>query len=251
MIAVSGGLRVRPLIDASQAVGDPEALRRLAVTHGYLFVRNLVSRATVRRLRSEVLERCARRGWLSDDHRTDKGIVSRDGSRNATPDQLNALQPEVQILPVFGALRADPALVAVLAQVFDAPPVAGCGDVCRVAFPNAPERTTPPHQDGFYLRNTTPVWTAWIPLGDCPAALGGLAVLPGSHVGGLLPHDAGEGDDRCMVLPDDTEWAGVSYRCGDVLLLDTLTVHRARPNVTADRVRVSVDCRYRPGSRGG
>jgi ectoine hydroxylase-related dioxygenase (phytanoyl-CoA dioxygenase family) len=246
VITLSNAVRVRPLIDSSSAIHDAEELRRRARTHGYVFARNLVSRATVRRLRAAVLERCARRGWLR--HPWAKGLATANASSSATPETLNALQPEVQVLPVFSALRSDPALMAALERLFGATPAAGCGDVCRVAFPNATDRTTPPHQDQFYLRSNTPIWTAWIPLGDCPGVLGGLAVLPGSHTAGLLPHDAGDGDDRCMALPDDTVWAGASYRCGDVLLLNVLTVHRARPNLTADRVRVSIDCRYRAAS---
>ena len=70
-------------------------------------------------------------------------------------------------------------------------------------------------------------------------------MLPGSHAGGLLPHDGGEGEARFVVLPDDTPWAGSSFRAGDVLF-NALTVHCARPNVTAHRIRMSADFRYQP-----
>jgi ectoine hydroxylase-related dioxygenase (phytanoyl-CoA dioxygenase family) len=118
--------------------------------------------------------------------------------------------------------------------------------VCRLAFPNDLERTTAPHQDFFYTRDSTDLWTAWTPLGDCPAELGGLAVLPGSHAGGLRPHDGGEGKARFIVLDESEEWVGDDYRTGDVLFLNALTVHGARPNVTPSRIRISVDCRYLP-----
>ena len=38
--------------------------------------------------------------------------------------------------------------------------------------------TTPPHQDPWYIGGTQEVWTAWVPVGDCPDEFGGIAVLP-------------------------------------------------------------------------
>jgi hypothetical protein len=45
---------------------------------------------------------------------------------------------------------------------------------------------------------------------------------------------------------DDAAWAGTSFRAGDVLLVNALTIYGARPNLTANRIRLSADCRYRP-----
>ena len=114
--------------------------------------------------------------------------------------------------------------------------------------PHTPEFTTPPHQDHYYVRGSTELWTAWLPLDDCPAEQGGLAVLPRSHTRGLLPH-AGEGPGRQgATVPDDSEWATSDYACGDVLLFHCLTVHRALHNLTLNRLRISVDYRYQPAS---
>ena len=82
----------------------------------------------------------------------------------------------------------------------------------------------------------------WIPLGDCPRRLGGLAVSPGSQRRGLFEH--GEGTTGAAVR-DDERWASTDYRCGDVLLFSALTLHRALPN-ESDDVRLSVDFRYAP-----
>jgi hypothetical protein len=240
--------RVRPFLDAAAALRDPGSLARLATEHGYLFIRGLVARATVMSLRSEVLDQCARRGWLVDGAPRSRGIARRRAASSATDDALLLLQGDVQIRPAFAELRRHAAILAVLESVMHAVPVPGYGDVCRLAFPNDVERTTPPHQDYFYTRGSTALWTVWIPLGDCSSSLGGLAVLPGSHSRGLLPHDGGAGDARFIELDADAAWAGASYRAGDVLMLSALTVHAARPNVTADRIRVSVDFRYQPAS---
>ncbi|HEX3759249.1 MAG TPA: phytanoyl-CoA dioxygenase family protein, partial [Kofleriaceae bacterium] len=107
-----------------------------------------------------------------------------------------------------------------------------------------------PHQDAAYLQDAAAVWTAWLALGPCPRSLGPLAVWPGSHRLGLRAHApviAGGGVVGIDV-PDDVAWAASDLEAGDVVLFSALTVHRALDNVTADRLRVSVDYRYRPRS---
>jgi ectoine hydroxylase-related dioxygenase (phytanoyl-CoA dioxygenase family) len=49
-------------------------------------------------------------------------------------------------------------------------------------------------------------------------------------------------------VPDDATWAASDLEAGDVVLFSALTVHCALDNTTADRLRVSVDYRYRPRS---
>ena len=148
----SSARRVTPLRDARCAAGDPAVLRALAAADGYVFARALVPRPLVRALRAELLAQCARRGWLHEHAPVARGIARAGAARHATPEALVALQADVQLRPAFAALRSHPALLALLGQVLGAPPATGCGDVCRLAFPDALERTTPPHQDHFYTR---------------------------------------------------------------------------------------------------
>jgi ectoine hydroxylase-related dioxygenase (phytanoyl-CoA dioxygenase family) len=85
-------------------------------------------------------------------------------------------------------------------------------------------------------------------LDACPRELGPLALLPGSHTGGLRPHApvVGGGSVVGTDVPDDAPWVAGDLAAGDVLFFSAFTVHRALPNTTADRLRVSVDYRYRP-----
>ena len=152
------------------------------------------------------------------------------------------LQAAVLVLPEVEALRRHPFVLGAVEQVLGTDAEPGHGDVCRVVGPGPRELATPPHQDAAYTGEA--LWTAWIPLGDCPTSLGGLAVSPGSHRRGLLEH--GEGTTGAAV-PADAVWASADYRCGDVLLFSALTLHRALPN-ESDRVRLSVDFRYAAGS---
>jgi ectoine hydroxylase-related dioxygenase (phytanoyl-CoA dioxygenase family) len=49
-------------------------------------------------------------------------------------------------------------------------------------------------------------------------------------------------------VADDAAFAAAPLAAGDAILFNCLTVHRALPNVTPDRVRISVDFRYQPAS---
>ena len=102
------------------------------------------------------------------------------------------------------------------------------GDVCRLLFPGAPEFTTPAHRDQTFLKREDEVWSAWIPLGDCPRMQGSLAVLPRSN------H---------AVPPPGSRWRRFDFSAGDVLFVNSLTLHRALPNRSAE-IRVSVDFRF-------
>jgi hypothetical protein len=240
------GLEVGPLVDASPARGDREALRRLARRDGCLYLPGLLDASAVAELRARVLEACERFGWLAPGSAPGQGLA-RDGLRGFRHDEPEnlALQAEVLAAPALDRIRCDPAVFEVLEAVLGGEVAPGQGDVCRVAFPNAPERTTAPHQDGAYLGAERECWTVWTPLGDCPLALGPLAVLPGSHRGGLLDHAAGERAHLGVHAPPTSGWAAGDLACGDALMFHQLTLHRALPNRSAGRLRLSVDCRYR------
>jgi ectoine hydroxylase-related dioxygenase (phytanoyl-CoA dioxygenase family) len=101
-----------------------------------------------------------------------------------------------------------------------------------------------PHQDGHYVRTGTELWTAWIPLGDCPVELGPLAALPGSHHGGLREHSGNGIFQGGVTVPEDAVWHTTDFECGDVLLLTKHTLHCSLPNVSDGRLRISGDFRY-------
>jgi ectoine hydroxylase-related dioxygenase (phytanoyl-CoA dioxygenase family) len=91
----------------------------------------------------------------------------------------------------------------------------------------------------------------WTPLGDCPMQLGGLAVLPRSHQRGFIEHHndpakkyAGDGLTEQQIDADAADWVAGDFAVGDFLIFHSYTVHKALPNVTADRIRLSTDNRY-------
>lgn len=206
------------LTESTDILDDASALCDRAASDGYIFLRGLIDVETIRALGEAILP-----------------FVLEDSA---------FAQPRIHMLAEFQALRADDRIRGVLARIFGSAPLGGYGDVCRMVAPNAP--ATAPHQDHFYIKRSTNLWTVWIPLTDCPASLGGLAVIPGSHREGLRPHDRESPTGRAIDVSSDARWASASYREGDVLMFNALTIHAARPNTTVDQVRLSVDFRYVP-----
>ena len=197
-----------------------------AESDGYLYFRGLLDPRPVEALRSRVEELHQR-------------LPAPPGAAHDDPRFLE-LQRSVALLPEWDALRRHPAILDTLGSILGAAVDCQCGDVCRVVPPGAPTTATPPHQDGFFLRQPGRIWTVWIPLGDCPLRLGPLAVLPGSSRKGLQPHF----ENQIVDVQSSGWWAASSMRSGDVLMFGSLTVHRACPNLTRDTIRFSADFRY-------
>ena len=195
---------------------------------GYWFRPGLLDGAKVAELGEQVIAICERHGWLT----------GRRGFAWNTPE-FAQLQTEVQSHPLFTEIRENPLLVQAAGSVLGGLARAYRGDICRVTLPDAPEFTTPPHQDQFYLQSAGEFWGAWIPLSDCPTERGGLAVVPASRQWGLLPH----GEGGCVLPSDGVAWTEFDFRAGDVLLVQSLTVHRSLDNCSRD-LRISIDCRF-------
>jgi hypothetical protein len=240
--------RTQPFVDARPFLDDAFGLRAAAAEQGYLFFRRLLEPDTVLALRRLVLEICHDFGLLAEGRPLLDGVPAAGVQLGAYDDRWVALQCRVVRLPAYHEVGMHPAILGVLEKLFEESVRPGRGSTCRLMSPGAAEFTTPPHQDCYYVRGSEALWTAWLPLGDCPRELGGLAVLPGSHRRGLLDHQ-GEGVGRQGVaVAEDLVWAAGDYACGDVLLFHGLTLHRAADNVSRDRLRLSVDYRYQPAS---
>jgi hypothetical protein len=107
--------------------------------------------------------------------------------------------------------------------------------VPRVVYPTS----FAPHQPGNYAHKdynaVQDMFTCWIPLGDVPRSLGGLAVAPGTqHSARIRPHPI-------ETLPEG--WLTTDYQPGDVLVFHCLTTHAALPN-HEHRMRFSAEYRW-------
>jgi hypothetical protein len=203
---------------------------------GYLYLPGLLPVAPIERLRRRVLEVAAPLGWLAP------------GARFGTFDDPAWLGFQNTMLtdPAFRALGAEPALLEVARELGGGRAAPTLAATCRVVSAWAPDLTVPPHQDAHFVPRFERMWTAWIPLDDCPLARGPLAVLPGSHREGLRPHTEPWHGGLSITVPPDRVWASGDLAVGDVIFFERLTVHRMVVN-RSDLPRLSADYRFALG----
>ena len=119
--------------------------------------------------------------------------------------------------------------------------------IMRLWYPQYTDHTTPIHQDYVHFQGSYDTYTCWTPIGDCPIELGALAVLPGSHhINAVRDHHFSLGAGLLAIHEEelDGQWHSADFEIGDTLIFHSLLVHQALPNVTEDRMRVSLDNRY-------
>jgi len=236
---------VAPLCESSMLLDDPGALARHAQDEGYLFFRGLVPRAVVHALRDVALAAAEHLGWLDRDAPRAAGMGVPGLALGADDDPrwmrfLTIVLPH----PAFAALRDEPALRRMVEVMLGGPADGSAGDVCRVVSGDDPDHTTPPHQERRYVHGDGWLWTAWLPLDECPLSLGPLAILPRSHRGGLLSHAADHGRHPSVHVPGEAIWLASDLAPGDALFHSGLTVHRALPHHGGQHLRLSADFRF-------
>jgi hypothetical protein len=190
----------------------------------------------------------------------DAGMVRRDRPLDEAAADLAhfAVEPEPAMMAVLrrqcglydlNRLQHRPELIGLFRALFDEQPLPLPWFVCRNIFPQRAAYTTPPHQDFVHIQGTERNCAAWIPMGDCEEALGGLMVAEGTHRLGLLDFRPTLGAGGLEVVGDfEGCWRSGPFRAGDVLAHNCLTVHKAAPNQSGERMRLSVDFRYQPVS---
>lgn len=237
-------VRAAPLERSDTMVDDRSELAARLTSDGYVFLPGLLDRGLVLDVRGDVLDALDDQGWLGP--RPDRNDAV-PGPRSLS-DQDDAWWPgyiAVQRLEAFHQLaHAAPILDIVSTLLGGAPVLVQPHKIARIRFPG-PDQLTPPHQDFPFIQGTCDVLTAWIPLGDCPAEMGPLRVLKGSHRHGFREHAAlaGGGGMGLEIDGQDPRWRSTDYRAGDVLVFSSLTIHDTAAN-HGDRIRLSADYRY-------
>ena len=234
-----------PLRESNDLLAAPDRLRERAQHDGYLFVRGAVKRDSVLRLRRDVTGILRHAGWLDDGTDPMDAISTRDAKVMGTP-AFNPIYDTIQRLESFHAMAHHAGLLDIAESLLGAPAMPQPGNRARVMFASGIAHTTPPHQDFIFIQGTSEVWTCWIPLGACPHSMGGLAVLRGSHKRGVLPVFQVNADGALSIEADalDGDWHSSPFESGDVLFFHSKTAHQGLPNVSGNRVRLSVDYRY-------
>jgi ectoine hydroxylase-related dioxygenase (phytanoyl-CoA dioxygenase family) len=232
---------------SNDLLGAPDRLAERLRETGYLLFRDILPPQPLRELRDQITGILSDVGWIEGGENRDRALVCTTPHREGEPGFFDAYDP-IMRLEAFHSLPHRPELLAVMREVLGESAFPHPLGVCRLVFPGYPEISTPPHQDYRNNQGTVNLTAAWIPLGDCSRADGGLAVLEGSNRAGLLPLQFSLGPgNRGAILSEDLQqlrWVTTDFRLGDVLLFPALTVHSALHNRAGTSMRLSVDFRY-------
>lgn len=243
-------------------------LRERMSEDGYLFLRDFWSRERVQAIRDSLTTQLERLGFLRPGFPRDEARFNGRDVGRAMGNPLDQHDPALREL-VFGEQ-----LLSFFANFFGGP-------VRHFDFIWYRTKGTgfgsPIHCDLVYMgRGTHQLYTAWVPLGDVPLAMGGLLLLEGSHrkAAELKSYLSRDVDTYCENHDDAAEfaagrkwWDGTlsknpialqeslggrwltaeEFRMGDAMIFNMTLVHGSLDNTT-DRIRLSTDTRYQLAS---
>lgn len=235
------------LLVSLDLVGDAGAMRSRMAEDGYLFLPSLLPPDEVRAIRAEALAICDAAGWLQPGGRETGAVKDSAVCQPPDPGYYEVFN-QIISLESFNRLAHRPELAEVTTALFDDPGdvIPRPGRLLRLIFPQPDVGATPPHQDFPHEQGAVEAYTSWVPFGEVPLELGGLAVWPGSHRRGVLDHGFVPGVGGLGIRTDAMApaWHASPFTPGDVILFHSMTVHKALPNRTADRLRISGDFRF-------
>ncbi len=210
-------------VDSTSLLGDWKALRERIASDGYVFMRGLLDPAMIEAVGRTGLTHLQQAGWTASGQ---DPVTAQPQSPVRAIKMRDAFGD-----PGYGRILADPGfnqipftspLADLMAQILG--PMGFCypRKLPRIVYPT----TLVPHQPGNVVhkdyRSVQDMFTSWVPLGEVPRTLGGLAVRPGSQRSVRVRH-------RPL---DHLEpgWLTTDYEPGDVLVFHCLTTHAALPN---------------------
>lgn len=237
-----------PMRSSNDLLGDPAALRERLATDSYLYFEQLLPRDDVLEVREKMTDALVEAGWIRGGPAKMDAQAIRPVVREGEDDFFPALKA-VQKIQKLHELAHHPDLLAMMRQVRGETVFPHPLKITRLIFPEFEAVSTPPHQDYPNNQGTPDLTATWIPVGDIPAMLGGLAILRGSHRWGPLPLQTHLGaGNRAAIVPldmlEECRWVTTDYAVGDVLVFPSLTVHASRHNLAPGRMRLSIDFRY-------
>ncbi|GGD51611.1 phytanoyl-CoA dioxygenase family protein [Paenibacillus nasutitermitis] len=238
---------LKELEDSAPLLGDLPGLRLRLQESGYLFFRGLFEPEALLRIREDMLRTANKHGILKEGKELMDAIYAGGEIPTSYKFEASLLYRDMLEQERFNAFGSHPLLALLLGGLLNGPIREHRRRIARITFPGSFGNTTPIHQDHYYIRGAMDTYTCWIPCGDCPAELGGLAVLEGSHKLGFLPHvpmsgTGGRGIEETEAIRDG-KWLSTDYRLGDLLLFHGLTLHKALHNITPDKLRLSLEYR--------
>jgi len=241
---------MKPFCELPVNNASSQLLRQELGTKGYVLIRNLLPRDDLARVLADVTEILERAGWLLPGFDPLERIANISMACGDPDPAFKQTYQQVFNLESFHSLPHHPALRRAMEMIVGDRLLVHPKPIGRLIFPNCERLTTHAHQDYRFMGGDAECFTVWIPLHDCPTAVGPLRILEGSHRFGFQRHE----DENLHVpeIPDESvmggDWVGGQVNAGDVLMFHSLTVHAASPNLS-DRLRISLDCRFQDYAR--
>lgn len=221
------------------------ALHEEIDSRGYVLIRGLLPHDELTRLLSDVTQILSRAGWLMPGHDALERIADLSATCGDPDPAFKRVYQNVFNLESFHALPHHPALQQIMKMLTDDRLLIHPKPIGRLIFPHCEQLTVHAHQDYRFMGGDPECFTAWIPLHDCPANVGPLRVVEGSHHLGYVHHE-----DENLHVPEiparadvGGDWVGGQINAGDVLIFHSLTVHAASANLS-NQLRISLDCRF-------
>jgi hypothetical protein len=172
---------MQAFIDSSDLVTDGPALAERVRRDGYLFLPRLLPRHDVAAVQRQIAEIARDAGWLRNDRPVEHAVADPSGfCVDPDPNYLKTLR-RINRLEDYHALKHHPILIDLLERMLGGPILPHPRVLMRNIFPQHDEYTTKAHQDFPNVQGTTEVYTAWMPLIDCPSHVGLLQIAAGSH----------------------------------------------------------------------
>jgi len=230
-------IRVAPLTDSTNLIGNPEALRERWQNDGVLFMRGVLDPELIGWARGKYRDVLVSEGLIVLENETPLWTGKEPRSRNP----CNALGTEV-----WREIVKQPALNQIVRNIFEGEPVWIPIAQHRSGMPSGPVEKdifSGRHQDGFFNEGMN-FLICWIPMRDITMNSGSFAVAPGTHKNGTLHVEGADGTIPAGVIPDEA-WRAADFKVGDVLIFSHLTAHATLPN-PSNEIRMSLDVRAIP-----
>ncbi|WP_157478274.1 phytanoyl-CoA dioxygenase family protein [Granulicella tundricola] len=222
-------------------------LQRELDSRGYVLIRKLLPAEDVETLLREIVQNLSANDWFLPNHSPMERVADPNAACGEPDPLFKLIYEQIFNLEALHRFAHHPRLREVMHSIVGSQLLVHPKPIARLIFPNWDRFVVHAHQDHLAIGGDPECFTAWIPLHDCPAELGPLQILDGSHRFGLQEADPSTGE-----ISKDTarggDWVGGQINAGDVLIFHGLTVHSASPN-TSEQLRVSVDCRFQDYTR--
>ncbi len=235
---------MQPFADSADIAHDPAALAARMRRDGYLFMPGLLPREAIANVQRQVGAIVRDAGWLRPEQPIEAAEANPAGfCVDPEPAYLDVLR-RINRLEDYHALKHHPALIGFLERLLGGEILAHPRVLMRNIFPDREAFTTKSHQDYPNVQGTTEVYTAWMPLIDCPMSVGPLQVATSTHHGEIYDFHIGAGAGGIEITePFPGRWVSGPFRQGDVLFFHSLAVHKGVPN-RSTKLRMSMDVRY-------